>query len=88
MLVTAVEEKQRAQLPGNCDFEGECEHGCRGDRRDVVLLVVDCAQNEGHHLLHSCLQLGMPLRPDCRNSTSKVNFLEVEISSLLSQSLE
>ncbi len=31
----------------------------------MVLLVVDRAQNESHHLLYCGLQLGMPLGPDC-----------------------
>ncbi len=55
----------RDDSPGNGDLKGEGEDCSRGDWRDVVLLLVDSADYERHHLLHSFLKLRMPLLPNC-----------------------
>ena len=59
-----LEEGEDVQgSPSDGDLERECEDCRRGDRRDVVLLVVHQAHDGGHDILHGRLQLGMAPLP-------------------------
>lgn len=84
----------QSALPGNSYLKWEGQNSCRCNRRDVVLLLIDRAQDNCHHMLHGCLQLCMALGTDCTKHTRVRMFLEeaiqcvVEIwSCILSQTL-
>ena len=64
--VQAVRRQHGSGLaPGHSDVKWEGEGVGGDDGRDVFLLLVDDADNEGQQLFHARLQFRVALPPDC-----------------------